>query len=120
MVFLNICSAQTAAAFQPDHVPSYAVVTNTNKSRSLFPEKSEEWIIYMQMLIRICMQTRVFVANEYSLMLFLLHLRSRVEETQSCAEAYIISSEQLVQHRAAVMSKFHSTTLLLLFFPPCF
>lgn len=50
----------------------------------------------MQMLIHICMQTRVFVANEYSLMLFSLHLRNRVEETQSCAEAYIISSEQLV------------------------
>lgn len=62
--------AQTAVVFEPDHLFSYAVVTNTHKTRSVFPEMSKEWIIYMQMPIHICMQTRSFVANEYSLMLF--------------------------------------------------
>lgn len=49
------------------------------KTEAVFPELSER-IIYMQMTARICIQTRRFVANEYSFLLFLLQLRSGVEE----------------------------------------
>lgn len=57
--------AQAAQEFEPDHLFSYAVLTNTHKTGSVFPEKSKEWVIYMQMPIHICMHTRSSVANEY-------------------------------------------------------
>lgn len=60
------------------------------------------------------------MANEYFLMLFLLQLRSGVEELPSCAQAYITSSEQLVWLSTAVGSQSHTTASLVLLPPHVF